>query len=44
MQLIILLVRVIFIRPPKKITHELLLNIIFKVVKLLYKILEVNIY
>jgi len=44
MQLVILLVYIIFTRPSKKITHELLLSIIFKVIKPLYKVLKVSIH
>jgi len=44
MQLIILLIRIIFVKPSKEITYKLLLNIIFKVIKPLYKVPKVNIY
>ena len=44
MQLVILLARVIFARPPKEITHELLLGIIFKVIKPLYRVPEAGIH
>jgi len=44
MQLITPLIYIIFIRPLKEIIYELLPGIIFKVIKPLYKVLEVNIY
>ena len=44
MQLVTLLVRVIFVRPSKEITHELLLGIIFKVIKPLYRVPEAGIH
>ena len=43
-QLVTLLARVIFARPPKEITYELLLGIIFKVIKPFYRVPEAGIY